>query len=181
MIDKKEFESMKKDLELFEKKREEVIQRSRMIIKLSKQVIYGLHRDEDVSKLMTKMVADVKKLPAKAYDTDIARVARQEYVEAALFFSYVNKGKLASKKSLGVETEEYLLGICDLTGELMRKAVREVIRKKPEEAEKIRLLVEEIYGLFLELDLRNGELRKKSDQIKWNLSKLESIAYDMRK
>ncbi|MBT7927970.1 hypothetical protein HN695_06565, partial [Candidatus Woesearchaeota archaeon] len=29
------------------------------------------------------------------------------------------------------------------------------------------------------MDLRNGELRKKSDAIKWNLKKIEDILYDI--
>ena len=37
----------------------------------------------------------------------------------------------------------------------------------------------EIYGEFLKLHLRNGELRKKSDAIKWNLKKLEEVMYDI--
>ena len=63
------------------------------------------------------------------------------------------------------------MGLCDLTGELGRKAVNEVIKKNFKQAEQIRELVDEIYGEFLKLNLRNSELRKKSDQIKWNLKK----------
>ena len=46
-------------------------------------------------------------------------------------------------------------------------------------AEKIKELVHDIYGEFLKLHLRNGELRKKSDAIKWNLKKLEEVMYDI--
>jgi hypothetical protein len=46
---------------------------------------------------------------------------------------------------------------------------------------KVKGVVEEIYGEFLQLNLRGGELRKKSDQIKWNLQKLEDMAYNISK
>jgi hypothetical protein len=32
----------------------------------------------------------------------------------------------------------------------------------------------------MKFDLRNGELRKKFDEIKWNLKKIEDIAYDIK-
>ena len=50
-----------------------------------------------------------------------------------------------------------------------------------ETLEKIKNFVEDVYGEFLKFDLRNGQLRKKSDSIKWNLKKLEEILYDLNK
>ncbi|MFO7711234.1 MAG: hypothetical protein R6V53_05710, partial [Candidatus Woesearchaeota archaeon] len=79
----------------------------------------------------------------------------------------------------GVDTESYLLGLCDLTGELMRKAVNEVINKNPDMVYKIKDLITELYSEILKFDLRNSELRKKSDSIKWNLSKVEDIIYNL--
>ena len=72
------------------------------------------------------------------------------------------------------------MGLCDLSGELVRKAVNDVIKKNFKEAMIIKNLVEEIYGEFLELNLRNSELRRKSDQIKWSLKKLEDIVFELK-
>lgn len=179
IISKREFESMKKDLEIFEEKREKVIQQSRGIIQLSKQVIYAVHRDDirKASELFIRLKKEALRLPRENYDTDINKVALQEYVEAASLFYYATKESIPTRKELKVETEHYLLGICDLAGELTRKAVKHVINGEFGRAEKIRQIVEGIYGLFLQFNLRNGELRKKSDQIKWSLSKLEDMAY----
>ena len=60
------------------------------------------------------------------------------------------------------------------------KKIRTTSEKDFSEVEKIRELVEEIYGEFLKLDLRNGELRKKSDAIKWNLRKLEDLVLSIK-
>ena len=59
------------------------------------------------------------------------------------------------------------------------KEDHDAIKKDFNSVLKIRLLVEEIYGEFLKFDLRNGELRKKSDAIKWNLNKLEDLVLSL--
>lgn len=182
MIDKKDFAAMKKELEEFDSKREDVIQLSRTIIKLSKQAIYAIHRDEaeEAKKPIEEMKKLLNRLPKESFDTEIGKVAAQEYVEAVTFYGFITAGKLPTRKDIGVDTESYLLGICDLTGELMRRAVKAVIKGDFKLAGSITECVEGIYGQFLTLDLRNGELRKKSDQIKWNLSKLEDVMYDLK-
>ena len=46
MINKKDFEEIRKELNDFEIKREETIQNSRDTITLSKQIIYSIHRND---------------------------------------------------------------------------------------------------------------------------------------
>jgi predicted translin family RNA/ssDNA-binding protein len=183
MINKKEFEEIRKDLYRIDEKREEIIQTSREIISVSKQIIYAAQRNDmnEAERAILDIKGKISKLKKVniTTDTNINSVAFQEYVEAVTFFEFVKTGKIPSKKSLGVSSEDYLCGICDLTGELVRKAIFEVIHKNYSEAERIKTFVDEIYGEFLKLNLRNGELRKKSDSIKWNLKKLEEVMYDV--
>lgn len=186
MLNKKEFAQIRKELSNIDEKREQVIQLSREIIGVSKQIIYEVQRNdmENASSLMAKIRKDVinlKKANAAniQLDTNINSVAFQEYVEAACFYDFKKVGRVPSKSTLGVSTEDYLMGLCDLTGELVRKAVQAVIHKNFDEAHKIKDLVNEIYGEFLKFNLRNSELRKKSDSIKWNLKKLEEVVYDV--
>lgn len=178
MIDATEFVEIRKDLKEFEGKREETIRKSRDIIMISKQIIYSTQRNElkkaeELCKEIRKMV---KELPSGNYDTDMETVAVQEYVEAVCFYEFVKNKKLLTRKELGVITGDYLLGLCDLTGELVRQAVNAVINKRYDEAIEIKEFVSEIYGEFLQFDLRGGQLRKKADSIKWNLRKLEDLA-----
>jgi translin len=181
MLDEHEFIKIEKDLKKFEERREEVIKLSREIIQLSKQIIYALHRGDNKS--ATDILATIhqqkQKLPKETYDAGIQMVAIQEFVEALTFYEFIVHNKIPTREVLKVDTESYLMGLCDLTGELMRKAVKSVIDKQYDEAAKIKSLVEEVYGAFLKFDLRNGELRKKSDSIKWNLQKLEDLMYDL--
>ena len=183
MIDKAEFAKIRDEMHILDEKREEIIQISREVINLSKQVIYATQRNDlaeaqaAIRKIREK-IRNLKKVNIDV-DTNINSVAFQEYVEAIAFFEFVKRGKVPSRASLGVSAEDYLSGLCDLTGELVRKAIYDVIHKKFGEAGRIKELVHEIYGEFLKLHLRNGDLRKKSDSIKYNLKKLEEVMYDI--
>ncbi|MCH8004382.1 MAG: hypothetical protein IH934_07185 [Nanoarchaeota archaeon] len=183
MLDKKEFGKIRKEIADFDIKRESLIQQSREIINLSKRIIYALHRNDmkSAGSYVSEIEKKKKSLNASVWlDTNMNQVAIQEYVEALCYYHFIKYKKIPSRASLKVDTESYLLGLCDLTGELTRKAVSDVIKKNFKQAVEIKDLVEEIYGEFLEFNLRNNELRKKSDQIKWNLKKLEDIVFELK-
>lgn len=188
MIDDKDFSRIKNELLEFEDQREELIKQSRDLLRESKQAIYLVHRNElkQAEELLKKIEAENKRIQKtvkcspKLDFIGAYSIAIQEYVEARTYLGFVKDRKIPSCSALKVQVEDYLLGICDLTGELGRRAVASVIRKEYEEVYKIRDVVERIYGYFLKLPLRNGELRKKSDAIKWNLKKIEDIIYDIK-
>jgi|TARA_B100001964_G_scaffold244809_1_gene328079 predicted translin family RNA/ssDNA-binding protein len=182
MLNKKEFKKIRKEISDSDAKRESTIQQSREIISLSKRIIYALHRND--IKSASSYVKDIEKKKATlehvSLDTNINQTALQEYAEALCYYHYIKDKKIPTKDSLKISNESYLMGLCDLTGELVRKAVNEVINKNFKKAFEIKNLVEEIYGEFLEFNLRNGELRRKSDQIKWNLKKLEDVVFELK-
>ena len=183
MLDKKTFEAIRKELKEFEQKREETIQTSRKTITLSKQIIYAVHRDD-----LTAAASSLKEIQTlinqlqktRQHDIGISNVAFQEYVEAICYYEFVKHKKIPGFKELQVRVEDYLLGLCDLTGELGRKAVAYAIKSETKKVLEVKDLVEEIYGEFLKLDLRDWDLRKKSDSIKWNLNKLEDMAFSLK-
>tara|TARA_Y100000310_G_C20691659_1_gene822662 strand:- start:857 stop:1387 length:531 start_codon:yes stop_codon:yes gene_type:complete len=175
MLNEKDFAKIRSVLDERENHREKMILLSRAVIKESKLIIYALQRGDEVS--IEKISEMVKEIDTESLG--LARVAVQEYVEAVCFYHFVKDGKLISADELGVDVEHYLLGVCDLTGELVRKAVKDAIEKKYDDVTKATKFVEEIYGEFLKFNLRNGELRKKSDAIKWNLQKLEQLSLDI--
>lgn len=183
MLDKKEFGKIRKQIADFDVKRESIIQQSREIINVSKRIIYAVHRDDiksastyvkDIEKKKKALEANVR------LDTNINQTALQEYAEALCYYHFVKDRKIPTKASLKIDNESYLMGLCDLTGELVRKAVNEVIHKNFKKAVEIKNLVDEIYGEFLKFNLRNSELRRKSDQIKWNLKKLEDVVFELK-
>lgn len=181
MIDKSDFKAIKKELERQEKERESTIQKSREIIKISKQIIYSLHRNDlkEAESKASEIKNRIKNLGSDS-ETQINRTAMQEYVEALTYLGFVKDKKIPTRKSLNVDAEAYLCGLCDLTGELVRKSVNLAINKDFNEAIKIKKLVEEIYGEMLNFDFRNSELRRKFDAIKYNLKKLEDLEYEIK-
>lgn len=187
MIDAKEFASLKKQLETYDAARDTIIKESRDITKLSKQAIYSLHRHDpktakqqlaDADKVIAKLLREIKRDPTLR--TGGFSASLEEYTEARAFLHFLEKGKLITCKELGVvAAEEYLLGLCDLTGELMRYAVLQATARDKKAVENARNMIDAIYGQFVMFDFRNSELRKKYDAIKYNLQKVENVLYDM--
>ncbi len=180
-----------KDIELYLKeedaRREEIIVTSRIILKNSKSAIYSLHRKElDVAKSLLdeskKLILELTKItdkhPHLKHSMDNAL---EEYCEACCFYGFIHDKKIPTNVDLNLDPYTYLGGLSDLTGELGRRSVLEAIAKNRSEVSEIRNLVDEIYGIFARLDLRNGELRKKGDSIKWNLNKIEEVLHDLHK
>jgi len=184
MLNKKEFAKIRKEIENSDKVREEIIQLSRDIINISKRVIYSAHRG-DLAEAF-KYVKEIKNKKSRldkvniSVDVNINKTAYQEYAEALCYYGFVKNKKIPTRASLNIRTDDYLMGLCDLTGELGRKAVNDIIKKKFKDALLVKKLVEEIYGEFLKFNLRNSELRKKSDAIKWNLKKIEDVIFDAK-
>ncbi|OGM02112.1 hypothetical protein A3K72_04005 [Candidatus Woesearchaeota archaeon RBG_13_36_6] len=188
MIDKNDFEDMLTEMENIDNQRELLIKSSRDVLKLSKQLIYALHRgDKKASKAFETKIKLVfnklSKIVGRNYELQgvgAFKVAEQEYVEALCYYGFVINKKIPTHKELKVSSNAYLLGICDLTGELVRKAINDAIKGDMKSAFFIKKIVEDLYGELLKFDFRNGELRKKFDGIKYDLKRLENVALDIK-
>jgi|SRR3989344_1297070 len=183
MLKQKEFESIKKEIDSYNEEREKIIQKAHKIIQTSKKIIYSLIKgdtQESQIKEIKAQVKDLKKTKGALEFPSIYKVALQEYVEAIAFYIFIKEKRLITLKETEVGIEEYLLGICDLTGELIRKAVKSVIDENYKEVYLIQEFIDLIYRQFLNFNFANGELRKKSDSIKWNLNKIENIIYELK-
>ena len=188
MINKQDFKKIRGKLVKYDSSREQLIKQARDVLKLSKQLIYTIHRKDlkEATKLLTNLKKEKQSLDKIAssnqklfYEGSYSQ-AMQEYVEALTYYGFIKNKKIPLISSLKVSEEDYLMGICDLTGELARKAVT-IAHKNPKEVAKIKDFIEDIFGEFIKFNLRNGNLRKKADSIKWNLKKLEEVVYDIKK
>jgi len=181
------FDILHDEIERYDSTREAVIKKSRDIVKLSKRMIYAVQRGElNLEKLKKEIKDDLQKLvklskthPSLYYSGSI-KIAEQEFVEAICFYEYVKNGQLPTHKDLDIEFENYLLGICDLTGELSRKAINSAIKEKYSESKKIVEFVAELYGRLMQFDFQNGEIRRKFDSIKYDLRKLEDLMLELK-
>ncbi|MBI4453263.1 hypothetical protein HY636_01335 [Candidatus Woesearchaeota archaeon] len=187
MLNIKELNKIKENLEEFDKQRENIIFLSRIILKASKSAIYSAHRNDfnTSKKQIEEAETNIKKAESLfKKDENLRNVgayseALEEYVEAKCFYGFMKEKKLPELAKLAVSPDEYLLGLCDFTGEMARSAVILATNKKFKEVQQIKEIIDEIFGFFSSIDLRNGELRKKADSIKWNLKKIEEILYDI--
>ena len=181
-------DKMRKSMEKADKVREAVIRKSRDIIKMSKTAIGATHRDEleKASRVLELMKTsleelknEVKKNPKLEFE-GIFKVSIQEYVEALSLYGFVKNGKLVEYTEEFMDVENYLLGLCDLSGELVRKAINSCIKEKYKMAVKIRAFLEELYVEMSKFELRNGELRRKYDGIKYDIKKLDDVVFQLK-
>lgn len=186
MINKTEFNRMRKELRDYDAKRELLIKQARVVLKDAKSMIFSIQRDS-----LTQADTTLKKLLKEKSSLDkIAKPnqlkegsyseACQEFVEAIVLFEYMKNKPIPKANSLKVSTEDYLMGIADVAGELVRIAIAKSIKGKFKEVEKIKEDIAEVWGEMLKFDFRNSHLRRKFDSIKYNLNKLEDIVYDIK-
>ena len=188
MLDEKDFAEMVEEYSKSDSIREDVIKLGRDIIKLSKQIIYNTHRNnldkaesgvKEIKKLIVSFNKTAEKDPELLY-SGTYRSALQEYVEAVAYFSFVKEKIIPSRKDLNIRLECYLLGLCDLTGELVRNAILSATKEKYSEVKSVYSLVEEIFNNMLQFDFRNSDLRKKFDGVKYDLKKLEDLVLQLK-
>lgn len=147
-----------------------------------------MHRDD--MKIAGKLIKDVENIFANFqtyFKRDASlrregafRAALEEYAEAKFFYNVLAGKKIDFLEEEELNYESYLCAICDLTGELVRKAVNQATKRKFREVEKYRDTVEEIIGELIKLNLNNGHLRSKFDDAKRNLRRLEEMLYDIK-
>ena len=180
------FTKLQKEFQEYDNEREKLIKKSRDVLKLSKLIIYAVHRDEldHAVKLIEEIEKEKKEMDKIAEHSEKMgfegsyKIAIQEYVEAILYYNFVRTGKLIEVK---VSAEHFMLGLCDLPGELTRRAVFLAGKGDLVCVEKIRNLVDEIYGELLRFDFRDNEIRRKVDAVKYELRKMEDLLYDLKK
>ena len=188
MIDQKDISRLREEIASFDEFREKLIRGSRDVIRTSKLLIYAIHKNDikEAERLSEQIKKELKNLEKHTIAhkelkySPSYKDAVQEYVEALSFLYFVRNKKLITRKELDVDAESYLTGICDLTGELVRKAINSAIAKNFQLSLEIKNFVSELYGEMLKFNFRNGQLRKKFDGIKYDLKKLEDLVYDLK-
>lgn len=171
---------------MHETKRRIVVRNSNEALNLSKRAIFSYHRDDvksaqenlaQAEKIFARLDREAKGMPALRHEGSW-RAALEEYCEAKLFGEFLHSGCVCEIRDRQVDTEIYIGGLSDFTGELVRRAVREATEKNFEDVRKIKDAITEIMSQLIQLDLA-GYLRTKYDQAKNNLRKIEEIMYEV--
>jgi len=195
-VDVVDFEDVAGIYEEADKNREIVIKTSRDIVKGAKKAIYDLHRNQiaeakrkiQEAESAIETLAPVGKAFPRLLEENIYRGSLEELIEAKCFCHYLETGKLLTFREVnesGVySVEDYIGGVCDFTGEIGRHAVHCSIARQFDDVIADYHLVDQILGQLAKVTIRNksganDDLRRKFDQIKWTLKKVEQLVYDI--
>ena len=153
----------------------------------SKQTIALMRRDnvkeakdifariETLFKRVNKLISQEKSIVFEHFYKE----AVEEYVEAVNFFNFLTKKKKNLPTFVKVAPEEIISGICDFTGELVRRAVNLADTQNLRTLQHYQKTIEDIAEILTKIGFR-GKLRQKYDEVERNLNKLEHIIYDIK-
>lgn len=187
MLNKKLFKNLLTSYKTYGRLREEVIVKSRQILRNSKLAIFALHRGEllKAKKILDqteglflnleKLFRKEKKLESEGPFKDAA----EEFVEAKMFYEFLSTGNIDFISKVKLSFDDYLGGICDLTGEILRKAVQFATDGKLDKVKGCQQAIQKIIGELIKFDLV-GKLRPKYDEAKRTLRKIEEIVYELK-
>lgn len=181
----------------FDSLREQMLKRSRDVLKGAKGAIFALQRD-DLQKADT-MLNQCAKDAGGIYKELIARspslrvsafgAALEELAEALAYRAFRREKRLLGMKELqeasglpfSFTVQEYLGGLMDLTGEVARFAVRSASRGRQgvEDVELSLACVDAVYTGLQELPQLPHGLGKKMGTLKGTLTKIEGILYEL--
>jgi predicted translin family RNA/ssDNA-binding protein len=178
--------------------RETLIKKSRDGQKAAKQAIFALHRG-DKAKAM-QLIQECENciqndlLPIVQEEPPLRSgsftCVLEEYAEAKLFFAWLfgknddgesPVGDLLAPQDFPIELspEEYLGGLCDLTGEVGRYAVQ---RGTARDADGVKLSLHSnscILNALQTMERTPSAINKKMDQLRRSVEKLERMLYEM--
>ncbi|MCF7798927.1 hypothetical protein K9M74_03415 [Candidatus Woesearchaeota archaeon] len=188
---KQEIAKMQRQYEKDDTTREKIISLARIALKPAKQAIYAAHRDDikAADKLLTQAKNAIntakKELEASGLqDVGMLNASIEEYIEGVCYVSFVKNNTLPSPNQLGLafspKNETYLQAICDCAGELSRRAVVAATKNETAVITTIYETLNELLETFMEFDFRSSELRKKTENLKYSLNKVEGILYDIK-
>ncbi|KAH8549594.1 Translin [Umbelopsis sp. PMI_123] len=203
------FEIVRESLDAHHDKRERLIKLVRDITAQSKKLIFLLHRtaqdaqnmkfDEPLAK-RSEVLTLLRKVSNEVNGSDYYRYLKsvspgiEEYIEAAAFFEYLEHSKLLTMQVLRdqllsaglgesfiITDEDYLNGIGDLTGELMRYAINSIGAGHHDTAISVCHFMQEIYKEFEVISATSPRVAAtKLETMKASLSKVEQACYSYR-
>ncbi len=173
---------MRKHFDAQEELREQVLDLSRQVIRASARAIAAMHRSDraTVGKELVEARAVLEAL-TKAIKSDpvwlnsgIVHSAQQEYCEAKLVQSLLEKGKIMTPDELKMPYQPYLAALADTAGELRRYALDLIRADEVAKAERVLKRMEDIYELLMNFDYPDAILpgmKRRQDMVRGVLEK----------
>lgn len=186
MLNKKYFQTLRTDLLGYAEKRREVIKSAGDAQHHAKRAIFALQRDgvreageslAQAEALLTGLIKKHKNDP-RITDEGSFKAALEEFVEATLFKQFLDKIDISEIKGLPIDSDQYIAGLADVPGEIVRYATKAATERNFEMVKHCYTVAEEIIGEMIDMDL-TGYNRQKFDQAKQALNKLQQIVYEV--
>jgi translin len=157
--------------------REEVLDRSRQLIRHSANTIRAVHRGEfekakgmlDQGRAMAERLGSELAEESAIYEAGYVQDALKEYAEASITYALVQGLPLPSPRELDIDYPAYLNGLGEAMGEL-RRAILDLIRRGEwEKGEELLGIMDEVYGVLVTVDYPDAitrGLRRTTDMVR---------------
>lgn len=186
MIDKKFWQNVFFQQTELDKSRWVIIAESAKAQHLSKQAIFALQRDDfkEAGQKLEGAKAILIELDNK-YGKEFRlrnegswKASIEEFAEAKLFLDFCEGSELGEIEGFKIEFDEYIGGLSDVCGEIVRKMISLTTKNKVKEVRDANEAINDIIHELMQINFV-GYLRTKFDQAKKHLQKAESIIYDI--
>ena len=167
---------IEKNIDDKDKIREQALKFSREIIVGCRKAIQCIHQD-----LMNDAKNNIKNASAKlqelygltenhpdVYHAGFVENAAQELVEAYCFYNIMNGKDLPDPDEIKTTYSSYLMGLCDLVGELRRTALDSIRVGEAKKADDYLNIMEEIFDVIIRFDYPSAliPIKKKQDMVR---------------
>jgi translin len=174
-------EKIEKCIDDKDKIREQALRSSREIIIGCRKAIQNIHQKKmkDAKQSIKKAsdnlqnLYDVTKMHPDLYHAGFVENAAQELVEASCLYNVMKGSDLPDPDELQTTYSSYLLGLCDLVGELRRTALDSIRKGDSKKADEYLNMMEEIYDVIIRFDYPSGLLpiKRKQDMVRGMIEK----------
>ena len=167
---------IEKSIDDKDKIREQALRTSREIIIGCRKAIQLIHQKK-MSEAKTNINKSSKKLQElynltehhpELYHAGFVENAAQELVEASCLYNIMKGVDLPDPDEIKTTYSSYLLGLCDLVGELRRSALDKIREGAAKEADDYLKMMEDIYDVIIRFDYPSGliPIKKKQDMVR---------------
>ncbi len=170
-----------KNIDDKDKIRERALRSSRDIIIGCRKAIQQIHQGlmKEANNNIKKSSGGLSKLydltkdHPDLYHAGFVENAAQELVEAHCLYNIMRGKDLPDPDKIQTTYSSYLLGLCDLVGELRRKALDSIRTGKTKKADDYLEMMEDIYDVIIRFDYPSGliPIKKKQDMVRGLIEK----------
>jgi predicted translin family RNA/ssDNA-binding protein len=186
MLDTRYFKKVREELLSYAEKRRDLIKSAGDAQHLAKKSIFALQRDDKKEAAVTldralailQQLVKMYKGEEGLFDEGSFKAALEEYVEAKLFKQFLDEKELGPVSELPVDSDQYVSGLCDVPGEMVRYALKSATERNFDMVQRCYNAAEAIINELIDMDL-TGYHRQKFDQAKQALNKLQQIVYEV--